>query len=531
MKNRRLSVLLSVFISSICFAEGINTVQLRGTLSDEKILGVSQIISKIIRTPGVSREVEEINLGSITGICQTASWHLQDPSRNLWITPAHVVTSSLEDIKKPNFKLKSGKDLKLEMIDTSMDLALFSSSSQKEPCVPLDTELNFKYISNIESARAMEPVLIHIETPLIPKWSYKNRGVSTWLGLTTENGISGRDDMGPVLEVIAPGFLGQSGGALLREKSGIFHLVGMILSVDNLGIKLAALPSTTIIKRINDHFLEIKPSVIDRVRTPSGTLYLKNNLIHLRQWTSNAYRDAGSGGLNDGGTFDKQQISTNFSGILENDKRWLTCGSQWVEHEAFEKLATFDINTIKALFNGIYEKNGKLFASQANTILPQWLPTLSHTKTLAYYFKIGVRKKKNITKSIVADKISVLYREKVLPSSMRSLSLYIPPTSETRGIVFIFFLEKNPNCNTKECPIILSANYSIQRDEKTFENAIGYHLDHPTDWRKLKNNGLRYFYDEMLSIVLTRKSGFQIRIYPQNEKLDFVGIITGPVIN
>ncbi len=537
MKTRGLGALLFVFICVICSADESGTVLLRGTLSTEKVLGISQKISRVIRVPGESREKEEISLGSITSICPDPSWLLQDSLRNWWITPAHVILSSLEPIEKMHFKLPSGKDLKLEMVDTSMDLALLSSSLPLEPCVSLERELHFESISNIETTPEMDPVSIQIETPYLLKWSFKNRGLSTFLGLTKENGIPGRDDMGPVLEVIAPGFLGQSGGALLKETSQTLRLIGMILAVDDLGIKLAALPSTTLLKRINDHFLKKTPSVIDRIRTPSGTLYLKNNLTHLRQWTSNAYRDAGSGGLNDGGSGGlndggNSRLANNrapFSGIMENNKRWLTLGADWVEYEAFEKLATFDLESLKSLLHGIYETNGNLFARQADSALPQWLPTLSGQNALAYRFNVGIRKKKDIAKSILANKTQVFYQENVLPSVGRNLFLYLPPSAQTRGIVFMFTLAKDQHCKTEECQVSLIGNYSIQTSETTFEKAIEDHRSHPKNWRKLKNNGLRYFYDQSLSILLTRKSGFQVRLYPQDEKLDFAEIITGPV--
>ena len=360
----------------------------------------------------VQHPVSRIVLGSATRVCLNGAdyertvipgfqvptrwrldWQGVDASREYWITPSHV-TNALEAAYTA-----SGQKLQLEMRDELMDLALFSTPKTEGPCLPLADNLDVGSVYDIEAGFLfVKQAELEIEAPEVQSWGLQSFRMRTLVSTYKGEGIPGRDLAGPLLAILARGFRGQSGGAILAQvdSDGAVNdpgyritlgsyatpkLIGMIIAVDTEGRRMAALPAPTIYQRLRRHF--IQPTALQPLRVRSvrgGTLYTRLNAIHYRGWLpasgTGGMADGGTGGMADGGVPAAAPGSTQvaplpISGLQMGPRRWLSLGTRWAEYEALpqELLTWLEAGNTP---DGIYEEEGVLKTSRLTTPLPEW---------------------------------------------------------------------------------------------------------------------------------------------------------------
>jgi len=290
----------------------------------------------------------------------------RDSRRDYFITPAHVLdgNGSLELTQVGSFGI--------EFVDAGMDLALISAPRLKNtPCATLLQSLDVGTVLEIEAAVSVPPTALRLEAPTknmerIAAWQFETRMAST-----PEWGNPGRDQAGPLLMLLAQGFRGQSGSALIKD-SKTPQLVGMVLATDARAVRLQALPSPSIYKRIVEHFSgKILTSKPDRIRTRNGTIYLASGAIHYRRSLTDV-----SGDLNDG-SGDYSKFDNPSSGIQVGSRRFLSLDPAWVEYEPLPSCLISRLSRPSEL-RGIYEENGKLYATDAGITLPKRIPGSGH---------------------------------------------------------------------------------------------------------------------------------------------------------
>ncbi len=351
-------------------------------------------VVEVVRHP-----VSRIVLGSATRVCLNGAdyertvipgyrvptrwrldWRGVDATREYWITPSHV-TNALEQVSTA-----SGQNLQLEMRDELMDLALFSTPKTEGPCLPLADNLELGSVYDIEAGFLfVKQAEIEIEAPEVQSWNPQNFRMRTLVSTYKGTGIPGRDLAGPLLAILARGFRGQSGGAILAQVDSDGNvndptfpitlgsyatpkLIGMIVAVDTEGRRMAALSAPTVYQRLKKHFRQ--PIALQALRARSvfgGTLYTALNAIHYRGWLP----ASGTGGMADGGTGGMADGGMPVSGLQMGSRRWLSWGTRWAEYEALpqELLTGLEAGNVP---EGIYEEDGVLKISRTSTVLPEW---------------------------------------------------------------------------------------------------------------------------------------------------------------
>ncbi len=306
-------------------------------------------------------------LGSLTRIC------LADTKRDWYITASHVLDDQRE------FSAANGKALHVEMDDDLMDLALLSTEKTNSPCVSLAPLLSVGIVFNIGSAFPQEQSEIEIEAMSDPTTrKIQSHRMKTVLASHFLSGISGHDETGPLVSLLARGIRGQSGGAVFGEHDiygnlGSYRtvplsgrrLLGMILAADDEGREMVILPAPTIQKRLEDYFSKSKPDFVNEGEFITGGIrYLKTGAIHYRT----SLHSSGTGHLGDGGRRSSNlstpitSLSTPKAGIRVGEKLWLGITekdpmSGWVEYEAISSFYREKLSKPENL-QGIYETPG-----------------------------------------------------------------------------------------------------------------------------------------------------------------------------
>lgn len=407
MHRSRWEKLLSAVIHlGFCFA--IFVVQQSSFASDLAPLGIVGVIqgkSKLF--PG-----ETLKFGSATRIClETLNWNKYDPTRDYWITPAHVLGNEAVEKISDTELLIDGKTVPItsaEMIDSAMDLVLFSTpieNSKAGPCATLAEKIN---VNSAYSAAAIPGGYFHsleLESPLpFENFKITRLRFSTALGSSIAVGRAGREDIGSLFVFRYPRGVyadkriekGVSGSALLGSVDSSGNLInssssqptvaGMIIAFNSSdrerqSVYSSSLPAPAIMKRLNDFFTTGRTETSFSVKSlanGTGVRYEKTGAVN-----HNFSIHTGAGG--EGGRFGVPPANAQASGITfpGSDRNWLSFENDWSEYETLPKkyLPLFD--TPENL-EGIYEEKSTLYFSNRSSKVQPWLNVIPESRLANY---------------------------------------------------------------------------------------------------------------------------------------------------
>lgn len=438
--------------------------------------------------------------------------------RFFYITAAHVYENSNGLITKNFYGQES---LKLEKIDSSLDLAILSS-----PVTAFKSAAVGALTMSFDQALITYPKAYDIQaTQGFPKHRLVLEGYdpitqqlkrTEFQGSIAEAyspGLPGREGMEKILMVNGPARPGYSGGALVEVLPSPIpgqdrpQLRGIVLAVDPFSEKMIVLPAKEIFQSLLS--LRSKASVRTEIKVTGGVKYLDSGAVHYRSGIGQ-FHDSGAGRTTDGGagrTTDGANFSS--SGIFSSgitlpanpQRRWLSIEDFWSEGEPYPRSQR---PLLQKTFNGIYQENGQLLATSPDVSLPL---LFEQREKQCEFEKAAVSGQKNMNVMVCSWK-----------NKNESVFAIAIPQSTSRWAVYRIRLEKS-SATQKPTPIQISAEHWVYSGpSQQLQNLVQNPMPQGSP---MQRDGLRTFQSGYTWLHVELSGGYQIRTATQ--------IITGPL--
>lgn len=433
-----------------------------------------------------------------------------NPDRLYYVTAAHVYENS-NGLVTPN--LAGLETLTLEMIDSSLDLAILSSPIKLVAIGALSTPFNqtlitYPKVYDIQATQGFPQYQLALEGYDPVTNQLRRTEFQGSIAETHSSGLPGREGAEKLWMVNGRALPGYSGGALVENVPSPIpgrdrpYLRGIVLAVDPFAEKMIVLPY----KEIHEAFfrwrsLKNKASVRTEIKVPGGVKYLDSEAIHYRSGQGQ-FRDSGVGRTTDGTNLSIEGLFT--SGITLPafpHRRWLSIEDFWSEGEPYPRNKRA---LLKKTFNGVYEENGQLFATSPSTSLP----LLFEQREKNCEMQNSSNGKKTINVFICSWKNE---RESVFALAI--------PQANSKWSVYRIRLEKTA---TAQMPLpirITAEHWNHSGSSQHLQNSI----ENPTpQGSPMQRDGIRTFRINSTWLHIELSGGYQIRTGPQ--------VLTGPVV-